>query len=102
MIDSKSKGELSVLYGQKEIGDSYVSFRIDLLEITAKYRDKLLGKTHHRLKKLKTKGVTAFIYGEKEFSGILYLFFNGIKFSLVVMMMKHIIANNNITIRRIM
>lgn len=38
MIDYSSKEELSILYSQKESGDSYVSFRIDLLEITLKHQ----------------------------------------------------------------
>jgi hypothetical protein len=39
MIDSNSKEKLEALYGQKEIGDAYVDFRIDLLEITGKYQE---------------------------------------------------------------
>jgi FdhE protein len=39
MIDYNSKEELSSLYGQKGIGDNYISFRIDLLEITLKYQE---------------------------------------------------------------
>lgn len=39
MIDYKRQKELSFLYGHEEIGDSYVSFQIDLSEVTMKYRD---------------------------------------------------------------
>jgi hypothetical protein len=39
MIDYKSKKELLLLYGRKEIGDPYVSFRINLTEITLKYQE---------------------------------------------------------------
>lgn len=39
MIDYNIKEELSSLYGQKGIGDSYISFRIDLLEITLKHQE---------------------------------------------------------------
>jgi len=39
MKKSKSKDVLSLLYGRKELNDSYVSFQIALSEITEKYKD---------------------------------------------------------------
>jgi FdhE protein len=39
METSNSKKELSLLYGKKELSDSYISFQIDLFDITTKFRN---------------------------------------------------------------
>jgi hypothetical protein len=92
MIDYKSKEKLAILSGQKEIGDSNVNSNIHPLEITTKYQAPI--KFNCIYPGFSSPGDFKCAPGISRRGGKRQA-------RVPVLMMKHITANNNITIRRI-